>query len=46
MSESDVYSMAKTYKQKLNKWEKTYGELSAEIQSKINKLINEFEKTR
>lgn len=37
--------MAKTYEQKLNKWQKTYGGLSSEIQSQMDKLVNEFEKT-
>lgn len=35
----------KTYKQKIHKWQKMYGGLSTEIQSKMNKLVNEFEKT-
>lgn len=34
-----------TYKQKLKKWDKTYGKLSTEIQSEIDKLVNEFAKT-
>lgn len=37
--------MKKTYKQKLNKWKKIHGELSTEVQSKIDKLVNKFEKT-
>jgi len=37
--------MKKTYNQKLNEWRKVHGELSAEIQLKINKLVNDFEKT-
>lgn len=34
----------KTYRQKLKDWHKKYGKFSAETQSKIDKLINEFEK--
>lgn len=37
--------MTKTYKQKLKDWHKKYGELPIDIQSKIDKLVNEFEKT-
>lgn len=37
--------MAKqTYEQKLNQWKKIYGKLSSETQSKIDKLVKEFEK--
>lgn len=41
--ESDVCSMTK-YKQKLKEWHKRYGEFSAETQSQIDKLVNEFTK--
>lgn len=37
--------MKNAYKQKLNKWKKRHGELSTEVQSKIDKLVIEFEKT-
>lgn len=35
--------MAKTYRQKLNKWHKLYGELSTATQSQIDKLVKEFQ---
>lgn len=43
MKKSDVCSMAKTYKQKLNEWYTKHGELPAEIQSQIDKLVREFQ---
>lgn len=34
-----------TYQQKIKDWEDKYGELSSEVQRKINRLVAQYEKT-
>lgn len=35
-----------TYEEKIKKWHKKYGELSPHVQRKLNKLMEQFEKTQ